>query len=204
MGASEPVQNDLHAAFAAHATRLAGMTFPDAPRLGDRAPDFALPNARGRMTRLSDLLRRGPVVLVFYRGGWCPYCNAQLHDLQERLVEFEELGASLVAISPQTPDNSLSLVQKHSLTFEVLSDVNSYVASDYGIAFALTHNERDLFLGVGNDLTKVNGVDSWLLVAPSVFVIDRSRTVRAAHIDADYTRRTDPLAILEALHGIGG
>jgi peroxiredoxin len=204
MGASEPVQTDLQAAFAAHTTRLAELTFPDARRLGDRAPEFSLPNARGRMTRLSDLLRRGPVVLVFYRGAWCPYCNSQLHDLQERLAEFEELGASLVAISPQTPDNSLSLVQKHSLTFEVLSDVNSYVASDYGIAFALTREERDLFIGVGNDLTKVNGTDSWLLIAPSVFVIDRSGTIRASHVDPDFTRRTDPLAILEALHGLDG
>jgi peroxiredoxin len=103
------------------------------PNAGDAATDFELPDARGKTVRLSDRLADGPVVISFYRGGWCPYCNLELHALQEHLPQFEQLGASLVAISPQVPDESLNTAEKNELTFSVLSDVGNAVARQYGL-----------------------------------------------------------------------
>lgn len=202
MSSAESDAFDLETAFAVHAARLAGIQFPLAIDVDDRAPAFALLNARGRMVRLADLLQQGPVVLVFYRGVWCPYCNMQLRALQEILPEIRAHGASLVAISPQTPDNSLTMAERHGLSFEVLSDVNSYVAADYGIMFSLTPEDRAFFLAAGNDLTKLNGHDSWVLPAPAVFVVDSTRRVRHAHVDGDFTRRMEPAALLAALEDL--
>jgi peroxiredoxin len=138
MTAPNPTDASLGDRYAAHQARLAGMSFPNAAMRGDRAPEFVLANASGRMIRLDELLTRGPVVLTFYRGAWCPYCNTQLRSLQQALPELEALGASLVAVSPQLPDGSLELIDKHALTFDVLSDSKSRVASEYAIVFALT------------------------------------------------------------------
>ena len=188
--------------FAEHQTRLAGMSFPNVPTRGDRAPEFVLPNARARMIRLSDLLARSPVVLTFYRGAWCPYCNAQLRGLQQALPEIEALGASLVAVSPQLPDGSLDLIDEHALTFEVLSDEKSRVASEYGIVFTLAPADRALFLEVGTNLAQANGDDSWVLPAPSTFVIAKDGTIRHAQVDADFTNRLGPDEIVGALRAL--
>ena len=153
---ADPSPGDVEAAFAEHAARLAQLRFPDALAVGDRAPEFALPNAHGETVRLSELLARGPVALAFYRGAWCPYCNAHLRALQEALPEVRALGGSLAAISPQTPDHSLTMAERNELEFEVLSDPSSYVASDYGIVFTLGHADRELFLAVGNDVGAVS------------------------------------------------
>jgi peroxiredoxin len=135
-----PSQTDasLGDRYAAHQARQARMSFPNAAMRGDRVPKFVLENASGRTIQLDELLTRGPVVLTFYRGAWCPYCNTQFRSLQQALPELEALGASLVAVSPQLPDGSLELIDKHALTFEVLSDSKSRVASECGIVFALT------------------------------------------------------------------
>jgi peroxiredoxin len=178
------------------------MSFPNAATRGDRAPEFVLENAGGRMIRLGELLARGPVVLTFYRGAWCPYCNTQLRMLQQALPELEALGASLVAVSPQLPDGSLELIDKHALTFEVLSDSKSRAASEYGIVFALTPADRALFLEVGNDLAEANSDDSWVLPAPATFVIDGEGTIQHARVDADFTNRTEIDEILGALREI--
>jgi peroxiredoxin len=185
--------------FAEHRARLVGMSFPNALAGGDRAPDFELQNAAGRAVRLSELLTRGPVVLTFYRGAWCPYCNAQLRGLQQALPEIEALGASLVAVSPQLPDGSLELIDEHALTFEVLSDVESRVASEYGILFTLAPVDRALMLQVGTDLPTVNDDESWVLPAPATFVIAGDGTIRHARVDADFTQRPEPAEIVRAL-----
>ncbi len=192
----------LAARFAEHQARLAGMSFPNALAAGDRAPDFELQNASGDEVRLSELLTRGPVVLIFYRGAWCPFCNTQLRALQEALPEIEALGASLVAVSPQLPDGSLELIDEHTLTFEVLSDVKSSVASEYGIVLALTSADVALFLEVGNDLAQANGDDAWVLPAPATFVIAGDGTIRHARVDADFTTRGEPANIVGALRAL--
>ena len=188
--------------FGEQQARLAGMTFPNALTVGDRAPQFALPNASGRLVDLAELLAAGPVVLTFYRGAWCPYCNTQLRGLQQALPEIESLGAALVAVSPQVPDGSLELIDEHELTFEVLSDAKSRIASNYGIVFALAAADRELLLEVGNDLATTNDDESWVLPAPATFVIAGSGTIRYVRVDPDYTNRVQPAELIDALRTI--
>jgi peroxiredoxin len=152
--------------------------------------------------RLADRLERGPVVLIFYRGAWCPFCNLQLRRLQQPLPEIEALRASLLAISPQLPDGSRAIVDKNGLTFEVLSDLNSAVASAYGITFALVPTDQALFLKVGNDLGKVDGDNRWVTSAPAIFVIAADATIHHARVDRDYTSRIAADEILSALRTI--
>src|SRR5438105_1829318 len=143
----------------AGATELGARTWPTRA-VGDAAPDFELPDARGGSVTLAGLRSDGPVVLVFYRGAWCPYCNLQLRAFQAALADIHAAGAALVAISPQTPDNSLTLAEQAKLAFPVLSDVGNGVARSYGLVFALGAADRELHGGVGIDLAAFNGDDS--------------------------------------------
>jgi peroxiredoxin len=172
------------------------------PKVGSRAPAFSLPDARGGEVRLVDLLARGPVVVTFYRGGWCPFCNLQLRAYQAVLPEIQALGATLVAISPQTPDSSLSTAEKAGLAFHVLSDAHNEVARAYGLVFKLSEGLQSLHETFGNEPPKFNGDDSWELPVPGTFVLDRSGVVRLAFVDPDYTKRLEPSAILGALRSL--
>lgn len=173
----------------------------DAKNVGDTAPGFSLPNATGQTVRLAELLEDGPVVLTWYRGGWCPYCNIALRDLQERLPEFERLGATLVAVSPELPDKSLDTQEKNELEFVVLSDEGNRVAGAYGIAFKLPEPVVDKFRG-RLDIPAYNGDESWSLPLAATYVIDRSGTIRWAFVDADYRNRAEPADVLEALRDL--
>jgi len=169
---------------------------------GQAAPDFTLPDARGGSVRLADLLRQGPVILSFYRGGWCPYCNLELRALQRRLGEFAAHGASLVAVSPQTPDESLSTAEKNELAFPVLSDSGSRVAREFGIAFDLAEELRPIYSRFGHALPDKNGSDDWVLPIPATYVIAADGTIRFAFVDTDYRNRLEPDAILAVLEGL--
>jgi peroxiredoxin len=168
-------------------------------KAGDPAPDFALPDMDGRTVRLSTVLGSGPIVVSFYRGGWCPYCNLELRALQRLLPAFEALGARLLAISPQTPDQSLTTAQRNALSFTVLSDAGSAVARAFGIAFDLAEELRPLYARLGHALPVMNGDESWVLPAPATFVIDRDGTIALAFVDTDYRNRLEPADILAAL-----
>lgn len=170
--------------------------------VGDTAPSFALPNATGDPVRLDDLLDDGPVVLSFYRGQWCPYCNLELRHLQAALSDVEAEGAQLVAVSPQTPDASLSTAEKHDLAFDVLSDEGNEVADAYGLVFSLPEPLREVYDGFGIDLPATNGDDAWTLPVPATFVIDTDGTVRYAFADVDYTHRADPADVVDALRDL--
>lgn len=165
----------------------------------DSAPDFELSNATGEPVKLSDALQKGPVVLSFYRGGWCPFCNLELQALQSRLPAIKALGATLVAVTPETPDNSLSTAEKHGLEFEVLSDIGNQVARDYGLLFHVYEEMRPLYLKWGLDVPACNGDDSWELPVPATYLIDMDGIVRSAYVEKDYTRRMDPAQIEEEL-----
>jgi peroxiredoxin len=198
---------DIGKAFADLRERFAAMTFPHALRSGDRAPSFELPDAAGERERLTSLLEEGPIVLVFYRGSWCPYCNTQLRGLQTALGQIKALGATLVAVSPQVPDASAAFATEAGLGFPVLSDVGSYVASDYGITFELSEVDRNVFLRAGNDLSKMNGPGTWILPAPSTYVIAEDAHIEYAHIDPNFAARPDVgevLAVLRAISSLGG
>lgn len=169
---------------------------------GSRAPAFALPNARGETVASTGQLKNGPMVVSFYRGGWCPYCNAELRALQEKLPEIADLGASLVAVSPETPDNTLSTAEKNELTFEVLSDKGNQVARAFGLEFALPEALRPVYEKLGIDLNAANGDATFELPVPATFVIDSDGVVRHAFVDADYTQRLDPVEVVTALREI--
>jgi peroxiredoxin len=168
--------------------------------VGDHAPDFSLPDAIGRAVSLRERLSAGPVVLVFYRGEWCPYCNTYLRALQAALPQFATRGASLIAVSPQSPDHSLSITEKAQLGFYVLSDVNQVVIRAYKVQFTVPTDLQDLHLAVFHtDLRDHTADRSWQLPAPASFVIDRNGVVRAAHVSADYRTRMEPGDIVATL-----
>ncbi len=171
----------------------------NARNVGDSAPDFALPNVRGGETRLSELLKQGPVVVSFYRGGWCPFCNLEFKALHDCLPEIKALGATLIGISPEKPDNSLSTVEKHGLQFEVLSDQGNAVARDYGLVMMLYEEMRPLYREWGINVPEANGDESYELPVPATYVIDPKGMIRAAHVDKDYTKRMEPADIVAAL-----
>ncbi len=166
---------------------------------GAQAPDFTLPDALGTSVTLSHLLKQGPVIIAFYRGEWCPYCHLQLHAYQRALPQLHALGASLVAISPQTPDHSLSTMEKMELTFAVLSDVGNRVARQFGLVFTIDEALRAAHRQVGADLPAFNGDDAWELPMAGTFLVDQSGTIRLAFVDPDFTRRLDPSVIIARL-----
>lgn len=174
----------------------------DALSVGDVAPDFELPNAIGQIVRLRDALAQGPVVLSFYRGGWCPYCSLELKALQDVLPQIREAGARLIAVSPQTPDATLSTRETMDLAFDVLSDEGNAVAREYGLVFRVPDDLVETYRGVGIDLEAANGDDAHELPLPATFVVDTQGTVRHAFADPDYTRRAEPTDVLAALRSL--
>jgi len=164
--------------------------------VGDQAPAIDLPDALGRVFSLADTWQRGPLVVVFYRGGWCPYCNLELRAWQERLPRLLQLGASLVAISPQTPDNSLSTAEKNALAFPVLSDSALQAAHAFGIGFTLPPELATLYASVGNDLPVLNGNGQWVLPIPATYVVGRDGRIAMTHVEADYRERAEPADVL--------
>jgi peroxiredoxin len=170
-------------------------------KVNDSTPDFSLPDAFGHEISLRTLLRTGSVVISFYRGEWCPFCNLELRALQRALPEITRLGANLIAISPEKPDHGIVLTEKNKLTFPVLSDFRNAVARKFGIVFRVGDKVQDLSRNVfRNDLALRNGEDSYELPVPATFVIDGRGIVRFAHVNVDYmTGRAEPEEIIAAL-----
>ena len=164
----------------------------------DIAPDFILTNAIGKEVQLNDYLNKGPVVLTWYRGGWCPYCNMTLHYLQEQLPTIQLKGASLLALTPELPDKSMSTAEKHQLEFEVLSDVGNKVAKEYGIVFKLTDAVADSYQK-GFDLHGYNGDDSDELPLAATYVINQDGKIVYTFLDAEYRNRAEATEIFKAL-----
>lgn len=181
---------------------MASDTAAAAKQTGDAAPDFTLPNVRGGNLRLQDVTAQGPVVLSFYRGSWCPFCNLELNALQQRLPDIRRHGARLIAVSPERPDASLSHAEKLQLEFDVLSDTGNGVAGEYGLIMTVDPQLRPLYLEWGIDLPSANGDQTYQLPVPATYVIDRGGEIRAAFVDKDYTRRMEPDAIIAALQSL--
>lgn len=167
---------------------------------GDRAPNFRLPNAQGGSVELHALLEQGPVVTLFYRGDWCPYCSLELRAYQKLLPQMQALGANLVAVSPQMPDSSLRTVEKNALAYPVLSDVGLHVARAYGLAFDLPSELVNLYQRQWKiDLAKWNGEGGWSLPIPATYMIAPDGRVLMAYVDPDYRDRLAPEAVLVRL-----
>ncbi|SON56417.1 putative peroxiredoxin [Hartmannibacter diazotrophicus] len=172
------------------------------PAPGSTAPAFSLPDQTGAQVSSADLLARGPLVVSFYRGVWCPYCNLDLKALQAVVAEIEAEGATLVAISPQNAVNSRKTVDTLSLTFPILSDAGNAVADSFGLRFKMPDDLVALYKGFGANLPAVNGDESWSLPMPARFVIAPDGTIAYSEASADYTRRPEPDAMLAALKSI--
>jgi peroxiredoxin len=166
---------------------------------GQQAPSFELPDADGKLVTLASRLKKGPVVVTFYRGGWCPYCNIALRALQSHLPEIKRHGGSLVAISPEIPDQSLSTREKLELGFDVLSDRDNIVARRFGLVYRVSDAARQRLLELGRDLVAHNASQTWELPITATYVINPNGFVVFAHVDADYRDRVDPTLIVETL-----
>jgi len=170
-------------------------------QVGDKAPDFTLTNAIGKEISLYEALKNGPVVLTWYRGGWCPYCNLTLQRLQVELPQLTAAGGQLIALSPELPDNSLSTTQKHELQFEVLSDEGNKVAEAYGIVYKLNPEVAAIY-EKSFGLNIINGDKSNELPLAAAYVIDTDARITYAFLDPDYRKRAEPQEILDALNKI--
>ncbi len=168
-------------------------------KVGDRAPAIVLGNAKGEIVDVGAMLKRGPVIVTFYRGGWCPYCNLELRAFQQVLPEIEAAGASLVAISPEKPDDTLSTAEKNALSFEVLSDVGQKVGRAFGLVYNFSDALKSAYKEFGQDISARNGAEEWALPISATYVIDRGGTIVYAYTDADYRDRADPADVLKQL-----
>ncbi|EPR71831.1 peroxiredoxin-like family protein [Cyclobacterium qasimii] len=175
----------------------------NAIKIGEKAPSFQLPNPHGETISLSALLDNGPIVVTFYRGSWCPYCNLQLRALQAKLSDIHALGATLVAISPEVPDGSMTKNEISEMEFIVLSDQDAKVASQYGVAweipeFLIDHMRVDRNL----DLEKINNGNGSILPIPATFVLGKDGVVKWSYVNVDYRTRSEPDEIIEALKNL--
>lgn len=179
-------------------------TFPvdAALKKGDRAPEFTLPDATGQPVSLSERLRGGPAVVVFYRGGWCPYCNIQLRAYQNAFDDIAALGGRLLALSPQSPDGSLSTAEGNELRFDVLSDTGNTAARAFGIAYELPQELQATMRANGKALPGINGDDSWELPLTATYVIAQDGTIALAAVELDYRCRLPPEDVLAALRAL--
>ncbi|MEM1369114.1 MAG: peroxiredoxin-like family protein [Cyanobacteria bacterium P01_H01_bin.15] len=185
-----------------HALAKLEMT-ANAPKVGEQLKNFVLSNQLGHQRSLSELHKLGPVVIIFYRGGWCPYCNLELRTYQQFLPGLKAAGAQLVAITPELPDSSLSTIEKNELEFEVLSDLGTEYAQNIGLAFTLPEELRQIYADLGGDLEKFNGANHFDLPIPATLVVDTDGKIVFAHVDVDYTTRANPEDVLSVVNSIG-
>jgi len=189
-------------AHAAELTAPEGPMLTDAPglRVGDRAPDFEASTYAGGSVRLSELYKKGPVVLVFYRGAWCPYCNVHLQSFQSRLPEIQGAGASVVAVSVDKPEYAAKAAGAGSLGFEVISDPDALILEAYRLVFrvpeALAAKYKDEYL---IDLEAHSGRADHVIAVPATYIVDSKGVIRFAYADLDYKVRASPEQVLSAL-----
>lgn len=167
--------------------------------VGAKAPNFTLNNATNKSVSLYDELKNGPVILTWYRGGWCPYCNITLNHLQEKLPEFKKAGATLLALTPELPDKSLSTSEKNNLEFTVLSDIGNKVGKQYGVVYTLTAPLATMY-EAGFGLHQNNGDESNELPLAATYVIDKNGIIKYAFLNEDYKNRAEPKEIIAALN----
>ncbi|MBJ7899156.1 MAG: redoxin domain-containing protein [Cyanobacteria bacterium RI_101] len=168
-------------------------------RPGDLAPDFMLVSAEGTLVSLSEQVEKGPLILSFFRGGWCPYCLLELRAYQGIWPEIQALGAFLLAVSPQTLTISRAMAERNGLGYPLLSDLGCQTAQDYGLAFVVPDAVRALYYAWGHPLPDYNGSEDWLLPIPATFILDRRRRIVEAFIEPDFSRRYEPETALARL-----
>jgi peroxiredoxin len=195
----KPTAQQLEAMRRATAELIATGQAQRALRAGDKAPDFLLNDPDGNPVASRELLAKGPLVVSFYRGVWCPYCNMELQALQAELAEIQARGANLIAISPQTAPNSRKSQRDNKLGFPILSDPKAHVADAFGIRFALPDYLVEVYKAFKNDLPLINDDPSWVLPMPARYVIGTDGVIAYAEVNPDYTQRPDPSELLPVL-----
>jgi len=175
-----------------------------APKIGETFPDASFIEPLGKPTTLYQQIGDRPAIVTFYRGGWCPYCNLQLHAYSAMNKEIEALGATLVAITPELPDQALSTQEKNELSFTVLSDKKNHFARTLNIVFHVEDDLEKVYREFGIDLEKNQGNNSWDLPLAATFVIDAKRIVRYVFLDVDYKKRAEPEILISELKKING
>ena len=168
-------------------------------KLGEIMPEFLLPNVKNGIINSKEILKNGKMIIAFYRGSWCPYCNLELKALQENLSKINDKKVSLVAISPQSPDNSLTVIEKHNLTFEVLTDKDNTFAKQLGIIFELQDFVLPFYNALGINLSSFNKNDDNSLPIPAVFVVNENGIIIYKFADANYMNRIDIDELLNTL-----
>lgn len=166
---------------------------------GDQLPHFTLNDVKHGQVSSQQLLERGPIIIAFYRGGWCPYCNLQLRDLQKHLPKIKAHGAQLVAISPEAPDQTAITVKKQGLNFYVLSDINGKVSDSFGLTFKLPNDLITVYKGFGIDLARTNGNKKWELPLAATYIITKNGRIAYAYVDADYKKRAETKDLIKEL-----
>jgi peroxiredoxin len=170
-----------------------------ARKAGDEAPSFSLKDPDGNVMSSNELLKKGPLVVSFYRGVWCPYCNMELQALEAAKPTFDKYGASLLAISPQTAPNSRKSVRQNKLTFPILSDAKGKVGAAFGLRFELPDYLVELYKSLKNDLPTFNDDPSWTLPMPARYVIGQDGTILYSEVNPDYTHRPEPEDMIPVL-----
>jgi peroxiredoxin len=191
-----PVIETMHRATA---ELIASGAASRAKRAGDVAPSFSLRDPDGNVVTSEDLLKKGPLVVSFYRGVWCPYCNMELQALESAKPLFDKFGASLVAISPQTAPNSRKSVRQNKLSFPILSDVKGKVGAAFGLRFELPDYLVELYKSLKNDLPAFNDDPGWTLPMPARYVIGQDGTILYSEVNPDYTHRPEPEEMIPVL-----
>jgi len=170
-----------------------------AKKKGDAAPGFRLPDFQRGMISSKDLLKKGPILLVFYRGGWCPYCNLQLRDLQKHLPQIQKAGAQLVAISPETPEASKATATKQEVDYYVLSDEGATVGKAFGLMYQIPENLNTLYKGFGIDLKKSNGDSKRNLPIAATYIIGQDGEIKYSFLNVDYKKRAETTDVIAEL-----
>lgn len=171
----------------------------NALKAGSKIPNITLPNAKNESVELYSLLKENKVVLTFYRGGWCPYCNLELKAYQQNLALIKDKGAQLVAISPETPDNSLTTSEKNELNFEILSDTNNEFARQLGLVFTLPASLQELYKKFGINLDENQNNSNQELPIAATYIIEKDATISYAFLEEDYKLRADPQTVIDQL-----
>ena len=168
-----------------------------------KAPSFELKDSTGKLVSSKDLLKQGNMVLVFYRGSWCPFCNTYLHKLQGRLTDITAAGGKLVAVSVENPDASMAIAKKNEVQFTVLSDPNLDTARKFGIVYQMSPETDKMYISHGLDVAKHNAMENPELPLAATYIINKKGEITYAFIETDYKKRAEPDVIIENLKKAG-